>query len=255
MRCQPETVYGLAADAANDDAVRKIFEAKGRPADHPLIVHIPEVDHLERWAIDIPDLAFQIAEQFWPGPLTLLLKKAPQVSSVVTGGRDTIALRIPEHTLFREILKQANLGLAAPSANRYKKLSPTTADQVIKGMRGRISAVLDGGSCEFGLESTIIDLTSERPTIVRTGPITRASLERQIGCEFDQPESHNVAVPGNVAATLSARNSSTRRDHPGTFGRQQRLKLLSDLLGRSQQSPRRCRDRSVSLLEIARQRG
>ncbi len=195
-----ETVYGLAADASNDEAVRKVFEAKGRPADHPLIVHIPSADHIKRWAIDIPDLAYQLAEQFWPGPLTLLLKKSPDVSSVVTGGRDTIALRVPEHPLFLDILKQTDLGLAAPSANRYKKLSPTTADQVFKGMQGRITAVLDGGPCEFGLESTIVDLTSAAPTVLRTGPITRAMLESAVGMTIEQPESHNVAVPGNVAA-------------------------------------------------------
>ncbi|MBO6597137.1 MAG: threonylcarbamoyl-AMP synthase [Pseudomonadales bacterium] len=195
-----ETVYGLAADASNEKAVRKVFEAKGRPLDHPLIVHIPGADHIKRWAIDVPELAYKLAEQFWPGPLTLLLSKSPDVSSVVTGGLDTIALRVPEHPLFLDILRQADFGLAAPSANRYKKLSPTTANQVFKGMQGRIKAVLDGGPCEFGLESTIVDLTSAAPTVLRAGPITRAMLESAAGITIEQPESHNVAVPGNVAA-------------------------------------------------------
>ncbi len=195
-----ETVYGLAADAANDKAVSQIFKAKGRPADHPLIVHIARAAELSRWATDVPDLAYRLADQYWPGPLTLLLHKAPDVSSVVTGGRDTIALRTPEHPLFLRILEETGLGLAAPSANRYKKLSPTTAMQVATGMQGEIKAVLDGGPCEFGLESTILDLTSTTPTILRAGPITRASLEDFLEQSVEEPGSHTVAVPGNVAA-------------------------------------------------------
>ena len=195
-----ETVYGLAADASNDDAVTKIFAAKDRPSNHPLIVHVPGPEHLLNWAIDVPELAFELADYFWPGPLTLLLKKAPQISTVVTGGRDTIALRVPEHPLFLDILSESGLGLAAPSANRYKRLSPTTAGQVFDGMQGRISAVLDGGPCAFGLESTIVDLTVATPAVLRTGPITRESLMAATGLQVEQPDSHNVAVPGNVTA-------------------------------------------------------
>lgn len=113
-----ETVYGLAADAGNPQAVAKIFAAKGRPSNHPLIVHLPSMGHLDRWAVDIPQQAYQLAEAFWPGPLTLLLKKAPQVSDVVTGGLDTIGLRVPAHPVFLSLLKQLDGGLAAPSANR-----------------------------------------------------------------------------------------------------------------------------------------
>ncbi len=195
-----ETVYGLAADAASETAVAGIFASKGRPSDHPLIVHISGFDQLESWATNIPTSAKLLAEAFWPGPLTLLLEKASHVSKVVTGGHETIAMRAPGHPLFHQVLKVSGLGLAAPSANRYKKLSPTSAAQVISGMAGRIPAVLDGGPCEFGLESTIIDLTSDQPTIVRSGPIAREALEAVLGCDVLLPKQHNVAVPGNVEA-------------------------------------------------------
>lgn len=195
-----ETVYGLAADATNPTAVRAIFTAKGRPADHPLIVHVHSVDAISDWACDIPQTAWVLAKAFWPGPLTLLLKKAPRVNAVVTGGLDTIGLRMPAHPALLTLLQQHQLALAAPSANLYKKLSPTSAQQVMAGLNGRISAVLDGGPCAFGLESTIVDLTGTVPTIVRAGPISAAQLAAVLGRPVAQPQQHNVAVPGNVKA-------------------------------------------------------
>lgn len=195
-----ETVYGLAADASNELAVKGIFEAKGRPSDHPLIVHVGTADNIEDWAINVPGQAYKLAEAFWPGPLTILLEKAPHVSEVVTGGHQTIALRVPSHPLFRQILLDSGLGLAAPSANRYKKLSPTSAEQVFHSLSGRIAAVLDGGLCEFGLESTIVDLTTDVPTVVRSGPVGRSKLEEVLGSQVVAPEIHNVAVSGNVEA-------------------------------------------------------
>lgn len=195
-----ETVYGLAADAGNEQAVKAIFAAKGRPSDHPLIVHLSSPAQLRQWAKTVPDIAWQLADAFWPGPLTLLLNKADHVSAAVTGGLPTIALRVPAHPLFQEVLKQSGLGLAAPSANRYKKLSPTTAKQVARGMAGHIKAVLDGGPCEFGLESTIVDVTRDTATILRAGPISRAMLEDVLMSPVAAPENHNVAVPGNVEA-------------------------------------------------------
>jgi len=193
-----ETVYGLAADASNEAAVSAIFAAKGRPANHPLIVHLAAADQVKNWAVEVPDTVVRLAEAFWPGPLTLLLRKGPQVSGVVTGGHQTIALRVPEHPLFRKVLIDSGLGLAAPSANRYKKLSPTTAEQVLKTLDGRIPAVLDGGPCEFGLESTILNLISIRPAIVRSGPVGRDQLEAVLGCKVAMQVEHEVAVPGNV---------------------------------------------------------
>ena len=139
-----ETVYGLAADARNPGAVRGIFAAKGRPSNHPLIVHLPDAAHLSRWAVDIPDAAWRLAEAFWPGPLTLLLPRAPDVPGEVTGGRPSIGLRVPAHPVMHALLLRLDGGLAAPSANPYQRLSPTTADQVLAGLDGRIDAVLDG---------------------------------------------------------------------------------------------------------------
>jgi L-threonylcarbamoyladenylate synthase len=195
-----ETVYGLAADASNIKAVNKIFEAKGRPKNHPLIVHIPDVSHLKNWAKTIPDKAYDLAKQFWPGPLTLLLNKAEHVPYEVTGGLDTIALRVPAHPLFLEVLTKLKGGLAAPSANRYKQLSPTIAEQVMQGLDGRIAAVLEGGACEYGLESTIVDLVSEKPRILRSGPVTQQQIETAMGQSVDTPKHHVEVVPGNVEA-------------------------------------------------------
>ncbi|MBL8262469.1 MAG: threonylcarbamoyl-AMP synthase [Xanthomonadaceae bacterium] len=194
-----ETVYGLAADARNPEAVRGIFAAKGRPSNHPLIVHLPDASHLGRWAMDIPDAAWRLADAFWPGPLTLLLPKAADVPGEVTGGRPSIGLRVPAHPVMHALLVRLDGGLAAPSANPYQRLSPTTADQVLAGLHGRIDAVIDGGPCEVGLESTIVDLTGDVPRIVRAGPITRADLETALGSPVAFPEQHSVAVPGNVA--------------------------------------------------------
>jgi L-threonylcarbamoyladenylate synthase len=195
-----ETVYGLAADASDISAVNKIFEAKGRPKNHPLIVHIPDVSHLEKWAKAIPNTAYDLAKLFWPGPLSLLLKKAEHVPYEVTGGLDTIVLRVPAHPLFLDVLRKLNAGLAAPSANRYKQLSPTIAEQVMQGLDGRIAAVLEGGACEHGLESTILDLVSEKPRILRAGPVTQQQLEAAMGQIIDTPRNHIEVVPGNVEA-------------------------------------------------------
>ena len=194
-----ETVYGLGADAANPLAVAKIFAAKGRPADHPLIVHLPDASYLDHWAKDIPLAAQQLADAFWPGPLTLLLHRHPDAPAEVAGGRATIGLRVPAHPVLRDILRALDGGLAAPSANPYQRLSPTTSAQVLAGLEGRIDAVLDGGACTVGLESTIVDLTGTVPRILRAGPITRAQLEAALGRGVDFPTAHATAVPGNVA--------------------------------------------------------
>ncbi len=200
-----ETVYGLAADASNPEAVRGIFAAKQRPANHPLIVHLSGAGQLSRWARDIPDAAWRLADAFWPGPLTLLLHKADSVPPEVTGGRPSIGLRVPDHPVLLRILETLDGGLAAPSANPYKRLSPTTADQVFEGLGGRIDAVLDGGPCAVGLESTIVDLTGDTPRILRAGPITRRQLSDVLGVEVAFPEHHDAAVPGNVAVHYQPR--------------------------------------------------
>ncbi|PHI35193.1 threonylcarbamoyl-AMP synthase [Pseudoalteromonas sp. GCY] len=195
-----ETVYGLAADARQPDAVKKIFAAKGRPADHPLIVHLADKSLVTEWVETLPDYFDALADTFWPGPLTIVAKKQAHVSDVVTGGHPTVGIRVPNHPAMLALLQHINSGLAAPSANPYKKISPTTAEQVLFGLSGKIAAVLDGGPCEVGLESTIVDISSATPRILRAGPITKAALEAVLNIEVDEPDVHTVAVPGNVKA-------------------------------------------------------
>ena len=171
-----ETVYGLAADASNETAVRKIFKAKGRPADHPLIVHIAELKDLSQWARDIPDYALKLAEQYWPGPMTLILKKQTHVLDSVTGGQDTVGIRIPNHTVAQQLLKAFGGGLAAPSANRFGYISPTSAEHVRQDLGDRVDIILDGGNCGIGIESTIIDCSGDAPRILRPGMISEKDI-------------------------------------------------------------------------------
>ena len=193
-----ETVYGLAADAGNDAAVSDIFAAKGRPTSHPLIVHLADAAALDQWARTIPDAARLLATRFWPGPLTLLLPKASGVSERVTGGSDAVGLRVPAQAVMREVLQRFGGGLAAPSANPYRGLSPTRAAHVLAGLSGRIDAVLDGGPCAMGLESSIVDLSGDLPLLVRPGPISRAALEAALGRPLALPHTP-VQAPGTDA--------------------------------------------------------
>jgi len=172
-----ETVYGLAADASNESAVSKIFSIKGRPTDHPLIVHIANLHDLAKWARDIPEYVFVLAEHFWPGPMTLILKKHANVLKCLTGGQDTVGIRIPNHPVAQQILERFNGGLAAPSANRFGYISPTTADHVRDDLNDAVDLILDGGSCAIGIESTIIDCTAESPCILRPGMITQSMID------------------------------------------------------------------------------
>ena len=176
-----ETVYGLAADAGNAEAVRKVFALKGRPADHPLIVHVAGVDALATWSRGEDPRARNLAKAFWPGPLTLVLPRAPQVLDLVTGGQDSIGLRCPNHPLALALLRAFGGGLAAPSANRFGRISPTTAAHVREEFPEGLALVLDGGDCEIGLESTIIDLTAEPARLLRPGRISVAQVEALIG--------------------------------------------------------------------------
>jgi L-threonylcarbamoyladenylate synthase len=202
-----ETVYGLAADARNASAVGAIFAAKGRPPNHPLIVHLADAGQMPDWAQQVPEEAWRLAKAFWPGPMTLLLAKAADVPGEVTGGLPSVGLRVPAHPVFQALLARLQTGLAAPSANLYKALSPTSAEQVLAGLDGRIAAVLDGGDCAFGLESTIIDLTRPQQgvRILRAGPISRSAVETVLGRAVELPQQHNEAVPGNVKAHYQPR--------------------------------------------------
>ena len=182
-----ETVYGLGADAANPEAVARIFAAKGRPADHPLIVHLSGHDAVEHWAEQVPGVAWELMETFWPGPLTLILKKRPWVPANVSGGQDTIGLRVPGHPVALELLRRfaavagEHAGIAAPSANRFGRISPTSADHVREELGDRVPLILDGGPCKVGIESTIVDCSRETPVVLRPGHISPAHLAAVLG--------------------------------------------------------------------------
>ena len=194
-----ETVYGLAADAAQPAAVAKVFAAKGRPADHPLIVHVATPAALTDWARDIPSVAYRLAEAFWPGPLTLILKKQPWVPMEVTGGQETVGLRVPGHPVATALLTAFGGGLAAPSANRFGRISPTTAEAVREELGDAVECVLDGGACEGGIESTIVDCTGEMPTMLRPGLISRARLEAVLHAPIQTGRQQAPRVSGSHA--------------------------------------------------------
>ena len=176
-----ETVYGLAADATNDKAVTKIFSAKGRPADNPLIVHIGEIDQLNDLVSEVNEQALKLINRYWPGPLTVVLPSNGKVSQLVTAGLSTVGIRMPNHPVALDLLKTSKIVLAAPSANLSGRPSPTSTKHVINDLSGIIPGVLEGGECVVGLESTVIDFSSEVPTILRPGNITRDQIEEVIG--------------------------------------------------------------------------
>jgi L-threonylcarbamoyladenylate synthase len=176
-----ETVYGLGADASNPTAVRAIFAAKGRPADHPVIVHVTDAGALDTWAREVPPAARRLAARFWPGPLTLVLKRAACVDDAVTGGQDTVGLRCPAHPWARALLAAFGGALAAPSANRFGRISPTTAAHVRADLGDRVDLILDGGACPVGIESTIVDLSGPATRLLRPGSITRTQIEAELG--------------------------------------------------------------------------
>ena len=174
-----ETVYGLAAIATNSSAINLVFTIKERPTSHPLILHIADVSMLDDWATNISSEARALCKKFWPGPLTLILHKSDKVLTEVTGGRDTVAIRCPNHSVTTKLLKKLNDAVVAPSANKFGKVSPTTAKHVVNDLGSDISIVLDGGDCSIGLESTIIDCTTTPPQLLRTGAITAEQILRE----------------------------------------------------------------------------
>ncbi len=176
-----ETVYGLAGNAYSETAIKRIYEAKGRPSDNPLIVHISEFSEIYDLVKEVPEKAKKLAESFWPGPLTIILPKSDKVPLCVTGGLDTVAVRCPSHPIARMLIKTASLPLAAPSANLSGKPSPTTANHVYSDLNGRIPLVIDGGECEEGVESTVITLATETPKLLRPGNVTLKQLRYVIG--------------------------------------------------------------------------
>jgi L-threonylcarbamoyladenylate synthase len=202
-----ETVYGLAADAHDPAAIRRIYELKGRPSDHPLIVHVADAVTASRWAGDWPDAAEALAEAFWPGPLTLILPRAANVPDEVTGGQDTVGLRVPAHPVAQALLRAFEGGVAAPSANRFGRLSPTTAAHVREEFGDAVPIVLDGGECEIGLESTIVDLSTETPRILRPGKISRPEIEEVIGPVAEGKDGDSPRASGTLASHYAPRAS------------------------------------------------
>ena len=209
-----ETVYGLGADACNADAVARIYSVKGRPADHPLIVHIASMDGLGDWADDVPGYAISLARDFWPGPMTLVVKRSGLAGDFVTGGQDTVGVRVPNHPvalgLLEAFVRAGGKGVAAPSANRFGNVSPTTAQAVADELGDYLAdgdQILDGGPCDVGVESTIIDCTGDVPKILRPGAITAQMISHSTGLEVVGHASDGTAVDSNairVSGSLEA---------------------------------------------------
>lgn len=199
-----ETVYGLGAHALDADAVARIFAAKGRPAWNPLIVHVADVAAARRLVRAWPDAAARLADTCWPGPLTLVLPRAEGVPDVVTGGADTVAVRVPDHPVALALLREAGVPIAAPSANRFTQLSPTRAEHVVTALGDRVPLVLDGGPCDVGIESTVVDVTGATPLILRTGVLDAATLSARLGAPVQVaarrvlPDATTRAAPGMV---------------------------------------------------------
>jgi L-threonylcarbamoyladenylate synthase len=193
-----ETVYGLGADAANTDAIKKIYAAKGRPRNHPLIVHLGSASQVSNWAIDVPLAAERLAKRFWPGALTLIFRRALHVNDLVTGGQDTIALRVPSHPVAQALLASFGGGIAAPSANRYGRVSATRAEHVRTEFGSAVDCVLDGGACDLGIESTIVDVSGPQPALLRPGSISARELEAVLGMPLGAPGSQSPRAPGTL---------------------------------------------------------
>jgi L-threonylcarbamoyladenylate synthase len=195
-----ETVYGLGADANNAAAIRKLYAAKGRPVDHPVIVHIAGMAQLPQWAREVTPIAQKLAQRFWPGPLTMILKRAPGVSDAVTGGQDTVGIRIPAHAIAHALLEKFGGGVAAPSANRFGRVSATTAEHVRREFGDAVDFVFDGGQCDVGIESTIVDVTGAAPALLRPGHVTARDIELAAGVALAMPTAQSPRAPGTLAA-------------------------------------------------------
>ena len=211
-----ETVYGLGADALDADAVARIFAAKGRPAWNPVIVHIPDLRAARALATEWPDSAQRLADAFWPGPLTMVLPKRDIVPDITTAGLGAVALRVPAHPVALALLRAFGKPIAAPSANRFTQVSPTTAEHVVRSLGDRIGCVLDGGPCDVGIESTVIDLAGTVPTILRPGMISRGQIEQVLQRPVDVVSKHvaaaDVDIPGQRAPGMAERHYAPNAD-------------------------------------------
>jgi L-threonylcarbamoyladenylate synthase len=206
-----ETVYGLGADASSASAVGRLYTVKGRPADHPVIVHLDSLERALAWTHDVPKEARILAEQFWPGPLTLILKRSEKAGDFVTGGQPSVGIRVPSHPVAQELLKAFGGGIAAPSANRFGHVSPTTAAHVREDLGGDVDLVLDGGASEVGIESTIVDLSSGAAVLLRPGKISRAELEKfvELREKTDSSPRHSGGLERHYAPRTPARLVAT----------------------------------------------
>ena len=204
-----ETVYGIAADALNEDAVRRTFEIKGRPSDNPVIVHLPSVDHVLRVVEAWSPTAQALAQRFWPGPITLVMTKRADVSDAVTAGLSTVAVRVPSHPVALELLARADVPISAPSANRFTGLSPTAAGEIDPAIGDHLFAILDGGACRVGIESTVVDVSGETPRILRPGGVSRAQIEEVVGplapLDLDRPRMSPGMYPRHYAPRTPVR--------------------------------------------------
>ncbi len=207
-----ETVYGLGADASSSEAVARIYSVKGRPADHPLIVHIASMHDMDKWAIDIPEYAIKLAREFWPGPMTLVLKRSELANDFITGGQDTVGVRVPNHpialALLEEFQKLGGHGVAAPSANRFGAVSPTTAEAVYDELSDYLcddDLILDGGNSQVGVESTIIDCTGVAPRVLRLGAITSEQIQLLVGQLLGSETKNEIRVSGSLESHYSPR--------------------------------------------------
>ena len=206
-----ETVYGLGADASNKDAIARIYKVKGRPVGHPLIVHISSMGNLDKWARDIPEYAVNLARAFWPGPMTLILPRTGLAKDFITGGQSNVGVRIPAHTVALALLQEfeslGGLGVAAPSANKFGAVSPTTANAVeleLANYLSRRDQILDGGPCVVGVESTIINCTQDKPSILRPGAVTKEMIEDALGITIDLDTSNSESVQIKAAGLLES---------------------------------------------------
>ncbi|HXM82252.1 MAG TPA: L-threonylcarbamoyladenylate synthase [Burkholderiales bacterium] len=200
-----ETVYGLGADASNAEAVARLYATKGRPADHPVIVHFESAERAFTWANQVPQTARKLADRFWPGPLTLILKRSALAKDFVTGGQDTVGLRVPSHPVARELLKIFQNGIAAPSANRFGLVSPTTAAHVREDLGDEVDLVLEGGPSEVGIESTIVDLSSGPAALLRPGAISRKDLEDVLKSKVEEKNLSSPRHSGGLERHYSPR--------------------------------------------------
>jgi L-threonylcarbamoyladenylate synthase len=200
-----ETVYGLAANCEDELAVRRVFAIKGRPATHPLIIHVARAEELPSWARHVPEAAWRLAEAFWPGPLTLVLPRTSRATDAVTGGQDTVAIRVPHHPLALAVLDALGGGVAAPSANRFGRVSPTTAEHVRADLGDEVDLLLDGGPCTVGVESTIVDLSGDTPAVLRPGGLAVEEVERVLGRKVPVRTSSTVRVSGSLASHYAPR--------------------------------------------------